>query len=179
MQLKNIIAICGAALWLLTPSAQAQAPVATNPWPVDKVANGKIDDVICGVHGEDASHKKVESALGKGSLVSRGEISESWLWTRDHLRIAVNFSEDGLVSVISVSGSDPNGVCKTAHGLQLGQSLDEVKAMYGHSYDVFKLPNGNIEYTYVWQENGDYYLQLTFDKKSQRLTRINAQYSLE
>jgi len=167
------------ALWLAVPSAQAQTQVVTNPWPADKVANGKIDDVICGVHGEDASRKKVESILGKGTLAGRGEISESWLWTKDHLRILVNFSEDGIVSVISVTGTDPSGTCKTAHGLQLGQTLDEVKAMYGHVYEFYKHPNGNVEYTYVWQENSDYYLQLTFDKKSQRLTRINAQYSLE
>ena len=174
------LSVIAAFMLLSMQTWSVLAQESTPPWPRDRVANGKIDDVICGARGADINLDGLQKKLGKGKPVISNVISDILAWDKGSLHIeAERASEYDIVGSITVSGTDPTGFCKTARGLRLGMTLDEVKAMYGQFFNIFTFPNGDVQYTAVWMQNGDFYLRMRFDKVNHRLIKIDAQYSLE
>lgn len=174
MKFKSQI-LCGLLLACLGIHA-----VHADPIPKDKVASGKIDDIVCGIKVTDGNLKTSEAKLGKGKFAGKDELTKSYRWNKGGLQIEIFYSkDDGSIKRVDLKGADTAGVCKTGRGLQLGQTLDDTRKLYGRFYNEEVAPDGAITAVAVWSENEDLFVNMWFQKDSHKISKIEVQYMLE
>ena len=154
--------------------------VHADPISKDKVASGKIDDTICGIKVIGGNLKSSEAILGKGKFTGKADLTKKYVWNKESMQIEISFSkDDGAIKLVGVKGSDPAGICKTGRGLQLGQTLEEVRKLYGQFDSEEASKGGATNVIAVWSENEDLYINMSFQKNSHQLSKIEVQYMLE
>lgn len=147
-------------------------PVLADHLPDNKLASGKGDTVLCGFDPRFTPMKDILSKLGKPDRIDpwpEDKLNFTYQWSRGPLTIEVNtyhFYADYLNRPpvwIEVSGSDPEGFCKTGRGLKLGDSLADVRRLYGKRYGVTRTSKGEQSITIQWEDEATIFVDLTKD----------------
>ncbi len=154
-------------------------PALADHLPDNKLASGKGDTVLCGFDPHFTPMKDILSKLGKPDRIEpweKDKVNVTYLWTRGPLTIEVNtyqYYADYLNRppvYIEVNGSDPEGFCPTGRGLKLGDSLADLRRLYGQRYQVIHTGKGERSITIQWNDESTLIVELT---KSGRVELIN------
>jgi hypothetical protein len=152
--------------------------------PDNKQASGKADTVLCGFDPYSTPMGDILSKLGKPDRIEPWKVNKvnvTYWWSRGLLTIQANTYQFGdymnkpPVS-IEVNGSDPDGFCTTGRGLKLGDSLADVRRLYGKRYDVRSTGKGKRTITIQWKDESTLLVDLT---KSGHVEAINALGEIE
>lgn len=146
------------------------------------VLKGKADTSICGFDVTKAVLKDVKSKLGKLKYKDKDELVKVYQWNKGALKVEIQIStDDDSIKHVTVKGDDPTGVCKTGRGLQLGQTLDDVKKIYGKlsSETIISDDGKGVSASLNWEQEADLYINMWFPQKTKRLSEIEVQYMLE
>ncbi len=135
--------------------------------------------MLCGLDSDATPMKDVLSKLGKPDRIEPWEVHKAnvtYWWSRGPLTIQVNTYQFGDYLNrpplwIEVSGSDPDGFCTTGRGLKLGNSLADIRRLYGHRYGIRPIDGGKRMVTIQWSTLPSIDIDLARDG---RIVRINA-----
>ena len=69
------------------------------------------------------------------------------------------------ISLVEVDIGTSHGVAKTGKGLRIGNSLKDLKRIYGHRVQVRDIPEANIRYAMIQWRREEYSLVATLGKR--------------
>jgi hypothetical protein len=143
-------------------------------------AKGTPETTLAGIHLSE--HTKIADVIRLYGRPTKREGSESdnpnfatsydYYWIRPGLNLHVlvqrfprTMPEWEYISLVEVDFGTSHGVAKTGKGLRIGNSLKDLKRIYGHRVQVRDIPEANIRYAMIQWRREEYSLVATLGKR--------------
>lgn len=100
-----------------------------------------------------------------------------WVRAGLNLRVVVNCPanddpKNGVVGLISADAGTSRNIARTGRGLRIGQSLSDLRRLYGHRYKLSYIPRHNIhDVSLAWRQK-EYTLIATLNRHN-RITSLS------
>jgi len=145
-----------------------------------QLAKGTPERTLAGIHLSE--HTRIADVIRLYGQPTKREGSESdnpnfassydYYWIRPRLKLHVLVQRFPrtmpgweYISLVEVDFGSSHGVAKTGKGLRLGNSLKDLKRIYGHRVQVRDIPEQNIRYAMIQWRQEEYSLVANLDKR--------------
>ena len=137
--------------------------------PDDKTAPGKSDAILCGIAVHKTTIRQAIQQLGRPTIITdepsaaREGGGRSYFWKIGSERLELfTWNDHGNESIpysVEVWGTAPDrSIGKTGMGLRLGDTLLDLRRIYGDRFEKKTLVNDTVMVTVQWQDETTLYV---------------------
>ena len=114
--------------------------------PENLLARGKPEKILAGIHLARTKLSDIIKTHGEPSKIE----DEDYYWEKDGWTLHLNYyrseaMKGGYINLIEIEGANvPRQIAATGRGLRLGDTIPDIRRIYGKKFKERKIPEYNI-----------------------------------